>query len=226
MKVDPKKKIIEQKIERQKQKLLERLEKRKQSIANLYKKNLENKISKLQEKYNNKLERRIKSIDKQYCQRVINDKKKVKGQKIVKKISKWLSWKQKAFMSAQYLSKIERADKNWMVLQCDTMKVVHRSECVWWHIFPKGNYWHLATNLNNIRPISRFGNKKQLDSIWYNRWKNTRLSETDRIVLQELADNKNMKNKIRDEKYWENEYNKLQKQILLHETRLWLITKS
>jgi len=81
-----------------------------------------------------------------------------------------------------------------MVIQIDTGNRVHWSECVGGHIFPKGNYGHIATFLDNVWPISVYCNRKQLDSIGYNWWKKTPLSEDRLNALQELADNKILKN--------------------------------
>lgn len=103
-----------------------------------------------------------------------------------------------------------RADVFGMVLQIDTGKKVHRSECVGGHIYPKGNFPHLAFNLDNIRPISSYGNKKQLDSIadWIDK---VPLPDFVKDTLKEQSTNQLAKNQIRDTQFYTEVYEKYRK---------------
>jgi hypothetical protein len=98
-----------------------------------------------------------------------------------------------------------RADDFGMVLQVDTGKRVHRSECVGGHIYPKGNFSHMAFNLDNIRPISSYGNKKQLDSI-ADRLDKVPLPQFVKDTLKEQSTNQLAKNQLRDTPYYKNLY--------------------
>lgn len=225
MKHNPQKEIEKQKIQKQQLKLEKQLLKRIETTKKLYQKNFENKLNKIKEQNEKKLQRRLNQINKQYNQRKINKKKEIKWQKIVKKSVKEKSWKKKAFEAIQYLSKIARADWDWLVLQRDTMKVVHWAECQWWHIFPKKNYPHMAFLLDNIWPISQWWNYKQLDNIWYERWFNTWIGMKRLAELEEMSKDKLAKNRIITEFDYMWYYQKAVDMINIEEKRLWIKSK-
>ena len=81
-----------------------------------------------------------------------------------------------------------------MVLQVDTDVMVHYSKCQGGHLYPKHNFPQLAFVIENVRPISAFGNKRQGDQIGYSRMDKTPLTLKEKQTLKEISENKSLKN--------------------------------
>jgi len=189
-----------------KERIITRLEyKKKQVVENLkmkYSFLVKNATDKIKERYDIKLARALSKAEKQYERRKNRQIKVKVYKKEVKLVVPKATWKSKAFKEVCKFAKLCRADSKWMVTQVDTGKLVHRSECVGGHIYPKGNFPHMAFLVNNIRPISMRWNKKQLDNIanWID---NTPLAEEDKESLKAFSKNEFAKNKLRDSQYYQ-----------------------
>lgn len=133
------------------------------------------------------------------------------------------SMKQKAFAEFQKYCRLVRCNpKTWLLTLIDTWETVKRNDkkVNAWHYYPKHNFPHFAFSLLNCRPISRQCNRMQGDNVGLRRrpqllaviWTN-RLAE-----LESEAENKLLKNEIRDNNYYQQQYDKyhtLNKSLLL-----------
>lgn len=191
-----------------------------------YEKLKQKRIAKISEYYEKKKARRLAQIENMEKQKKINAEKKIRWQKIVKKVVKEKSRKQKCFDAVCYLSKIKRADNDWYVIQIDTWLKVKWNKCVWWHIYPKWKYPWMSLSLDNVRPISKWCNYRQLDAIWYDWIDKTTLTEEEKRYLSERSKDKPKKWEIIDKTRWEKSYKEiLYPWILVEEKRLWIKNK-
>lgn len=118
--------------------------------------------------------------------------------------------KNKAHSAVQKYAKLSKMDAEWYVTLMDTGERVKRNDpkVNAGHLYGKKNYPHIAFDLDNIRPISRWTNKKQGDMYWYE-W----ADNVERHIWPERwldltmkAENKQKKALVRDHNYYQGMY--------------------
>jgi hypothetical protein len=204
-------------IEKAKAKNHDRLQERIQQEDARYESFFQANLEKLRKRWDRKKQIRINKIKTQYQNKTTDKVKKTRGQEVKKRIP--ITIKQLALREVCLYSKLARSDRNGYVLQVDTGMVVKRSECQGGHAWPQHNFPHMAFLLDNIRPISPNGNRQQLDTIanWIDK---TPLPIERKNLLAQNAVDKELKNQLRDNKYYQGMYdmfkalNKIEKKRL------------
>lgn len=152
----------------------------------------------------------IKSQQKKLDDAIQKRASKLQKIAVKEKAMKKVNHKENAHILVQLYARISRADKDWYVRLIDNNNVVKYTACDWWHLYPKQNYPQLVFHMDNIRPQSKWSNKRQWDNYWKEREKNV----IDNIWLQAfwdmvaIAENKWLKNMIRDDSYYINQIKK------------------
>jgi len=118
--------------------------------------------------------------------------------------------KNKAHSAVQKYAKLSKMDKDGYVTLMDTGERVKRNDpkVNAGHLYGKKNYPHLAFCLDNIRPISRWTNKKQWDMYWYEWADNVeaKIGAEKFYIMQKIADDKIHKFIIYDHAYYQKQY--------------------
>ena len=118
--------------------------------------------------------------------------------------------KNKAHSAVQKYAKLSKMDADGYVTLMDTGERVKRNDpkVNAGHLYGKKNYPHLAFCLDNIRPISRWTNKKQGDMYWYEWADNVeaKIGAEKFYIMQKIADDKIHKFIIYDHAYYQKQY--------------------
>jgi len=124
-------------------------------------------------------------------------KRKIPEDKTIGKV------KAKALSKIQEYCKLKRAviiDGIIKIYVYDTMQFVVLDKKVnWWHVYSQRNYWNLAFLEDNIRPITSWGNRKQLDTTA--EWR-INLPKLIQRRLESKAMDKLDKNELRDRNFY------------------------
>jgi len=120
--------------------------------------------------------------------------------------------KNKAHSAVQKYAKLSRADKDGYIITVDTMEKLKRNDksVQAGHHRPKKNYPHMAFVVDNIYPIKKWTNKRQADMIGYERKDNLMalIGENVYQLLENRANDKVLKNTLRDHNYYQQMYDK------------------
>lgn len=121
-------------------------------------------IEKLKDQYDRKKQNNESKINKLYKTKLNNEKRKIKW-KEVKETRSIKAIKKKAFHEFQR-AMVELNQSDWKVFVFDKLTWVDVNKAVWWHIYSKFNYPHLAFDENNCRPITNYTNRIQWTLCW------------------------------------------------------------
>lgn len=209
----------EQKIQKTKELLEEKLNKRRKSEQVKYSALKEKRVAQINIQYDKKLEKSLSKLEKKYKFKTIDTRKKILNQKVKFRWPSDAKIKQKAFNMFQSYCRLKRANHNLRVILMDTGASKWYQGCDGWHFYPKHNYPHLAFEVDNCRPISKRMNKRQWDMIWYE-WSERLIQEIGILrynELEQIANDPFIKNIVRDRKYYQE---KLDKYTLLKQQEL------
>lgn len=198
------------KIQKLKEKHLEKIEKHKVSQEQKMKLAREKKKADISASFDRKMKiwnnKQQKTLDRNMRKTQGKDPLKKNAKKIISVA--WL--KKRVFANFQYCFRYDEQDKNWYVIPIDKP----HEKRLWnkwtdaWHFFPKYNFPHMIFNLDNLRPQTKHWNRMQLDGVWT--YKNEiiiRLWKVKFEQLEKLAYNKSLKQKaIKDQSsrsYWD-----------------------
>jgi len=203
-KAQKQKDIINKKI--QKHKLV--IEAKKKLAIQKYTSSINNKLGKKLAKFKKKqqenLEKFLKNIEREK-----KGKKKLEYKKKDKTLARYRKYSASEF---QRCIRFNAKDGNWYVKTID-WKIRHWKKCDAWHIFSKSKYSHMIFIKNNCYPQSKQSNKELWTTDWliFKEEVIKRIWKSERNKLVKLADDKQLKNEIRNKWYWKEKYEKWHK---------------
>lgn len=195
---------------------------------------IKQKLAVLDRKYSKMIELRKDKLEakkEKECQRVYNKFSKLrdielhnltsKRQKKIPEDKTIWKVKSKALKEIQKYAKLSRAYIFWWVIMIflydKQISVVLDKKVNWWHVFSQRNYPQLAFDIRNIRPISSWGNRKQLDTTAE---RIVNIPDKDQEYLKQKSIKKLDKNTIRDRKFYIEIIEKYKKLNEIEEKRL------
>jgi len=160
-----------------------------------------------------KFERKLRSIELRKQRELGSFIRKSLGRKPLKqKMPSMDKIKNKAHSAVQKYAKLSRADKDGYIITVDTMERLKRNDksVQAGHHRPKKNYPHMAFVVDNIYPIKKWTNKRQADMIGYERKDNLMalIGADVYQLLENRANDKVLKNTLRDHNYYQQMYDK------------------
>ena len=191
------------------QKKIEKIEKDKQKKIEKHKVVLEQKkalaLEKLQSDISLSYQKKLAKFQKQQQKQAKDKIKVLKWKTVVKKDHSLARYKKMAEAEFQKYARLLRADLDGYVTCMDTgERRLWNKKVDGWHYYAKSTYPQLAFNIMNVYPITKYWNKKQGQSTWIDR-----VIQPDALILswlKDIAENKLLKNQLRDKEYYKNIY--------------------